>query len=491
MSTIQEVKLLNQIMANCVGTEHFNAYRNLLPSNEEWPQNAELARDIRTACIEMQKFGALFTIDNISEFLAISKVFQDVETAKKTIADFVKQYAVEGNDVKGLIGAYLQIKRQKALKAVLGNSLQALENGAFVTAEWIRELLGNISAVVPPDSGFSFIESNKVLFERMEHELEERYKAIRSGKSIMAEAPYSKLRQYVTGVDIGNVAFFEAVTGTGKTSSAIHWAFHNALIGHDVLFVHNETAPFSIYKRIISAQILLPLQVLDVGWYYDGTKRAEVDINDINSPIGAAYQKAKDRIYNMKGEIIYFYCPGATFEDIQQRVALQSEISKSNGKLLVVVIDYFNNIALSNTKIYNNQATALGNVMDRLKDMAGSYSVPLILFGQSAPKEGDSANGDEPKGISTSRGSLQTVIRSQIYCRMESTVADQDMPYHGLKDILGNQVYWHKRGDRHALTTFNITKQNEGRLGKAEIMLGRSLFFHEDWITKDYFTGRR
>ena len=198
------------------------------------------------------------------------------------------------------------------------------------------------------------------------------FQTTRSQQAIRVTSGWSAVDQWLF-MEPGLLIIVAGRTGVGKTMFMECMAEHNAQRGYHVAFYHHE----------LSHQVMLDRRM---------ARHSGVTYNRLrNGYIGDEIHKTTDAISPWQGNTDYVHCPGWSVE------RLRADLVKLNHEWGVdlVVVDYLQKIPLTHMGGMN-EASLIGNVVERLKTTAEELQLPIIL-GSQVTRRYMQSESHEPK----------------------------------------------------------------------------------------------
>jgi hypothetical protein len=304
------------------------------------------------------------------------------------------------------------------------------------------------------------------------------HEAWKTGDALGLTTPWAALNKR-TGFHLeGDMWNWIAKSKHGKSTVAFQLAYHIFLnhckdvVPCDVGYFHLETTRMDIQRRYIASQIDLPLE-----------HRGTLAIAS-NEKTHTAFKRVEERIFDASrtAELEYIFCPGIGFAELVTTMADRKARSEARGRKYVAIIDYYQEIdgtvfgtGSNETAMYNRMATELKNAFQSL----GIYGHVFAQY-----------NIDSDYGSKmTSWNGSKLQMRSQVVIRIEREYDSQSdiltrYPDGAMaKDIMGNPIYFQRKGNVSALAKFNVIMANGdggGNPGKVDLMFVNSLYqIHE------------
>lgn len=387
----------------------------------------------------------------------------------KTVDESVEVYAM----------GFAEWSESERMHVAAERVLQHSQNNNLTNEDKYSRMVEELQEVAPHSSTFRTVATSNALDEWLEWQAEN-IAIQKSGGNIGPRLPWKNTWGVIPYMKYGEQTVIEAITGYGKTliGCKIGEYIAHKMSGIDVLYVHLETDVITMMSRFISGRFLIPIKNAELGWWQDAQGKTNwLDFSDAQwkPKIGKLRSEIRDAETN-NGRMWYHHANGATVNDIALEVRRRKMESERNGRRLVVIIDYFQDIQWINiyADIKSGEAHGLNQVAFRLKEMTENLGVHTIILAQGDPN----TNYDNTR-IST-RGAKGGIIKSQLYIRMEREQAEADLPWiennKQKVDALGNPIYYHREGELHSRTTLRVLKGNNHALAAMHVNFVNGFF---------------
>lgn len=233
-----------------------------------------------------------------------------------------------------------------------------------------------------------------------------------------------KMDDMVGGLEGGDLIIIGARPATGKSALVTQWAWHFADMGLRVGFYNLEMTSKQMYERMIASRSGISITRIRMAKAFQGDERPR-------------YERAVRELVNQKN---IFITTGA-----KKVSEIKAEIRHMNYDLLIV--DYIQ-LLLCDGKYSGNRAAEVGEISRQLKDIAMSFSIPVIALSQLNRVSEGSATKEPNMGQLREAGNLEqdaSIIillwngnesdMSEKYCKVEKsrqgTVGRCDLKFDG------------------------------------------------------------
>lgn len=219
----------------------------------------------------------------------------------------------------------------------------------------------------------------------MSHEfMEELERIYRGQKKILGlETGFPQLDRLLSGLQPGNMVTLAARPGMGKTSMAIDFARHAAVVkGIPVAFFSLEMSKTEIQMRLVSSMTGINLYNVRNGMI--GTGKWP----DILKAIEAA-----------SAAPLYLDCSSLNMSSMSIRASsrrLAGKLARAGKRLGLIVVDYLQLISTSSSK-YKSRESEVAEISRSLKALSMDLSVPVLALSQLNRKTEETGREGRPR----------------------------------------------------------------------------------------------
>lgn len=192
-----------------------------------------------------------------------------------------------------------------------------------------------------------------------------------------------KMDNMIGGLEGGDLIIVGARPATGKSALVTQWAWHFADMGLRVGFYNLEMTSKQMYERMIASRSGINITRIRMAKAFQGDERPR-------------YEKAVRELINQTN---IFITTGA-----KKVSEIKAEIRHMNYDLLIV--DYVQ-LLLSDGKYNGNRTAEVGEISRQLKDIAMSFSIPVIALSQLNRVSEGSATKEPNMGQLREAGNLE------------------------------------------------------------------------------------
>lgn len=384
------------------------------------------------------------------------------------------------------------IQDQKLIKAM--QSGLAFARGATGTYrekyDYVASLLADL---IPFDLGPAAIDYLST-FNAARADASLRAEQRRQGKQTGPMFPWAALRKLVEGgLKKGDMWLISARSKWGKTTVAGEIAYDIAFNqdGYMVLMFHLETTALTLAQRNAAREFWIKPGYIREGLIDPQSPawkpRFDAVAKDIELRCGTGrYSKYQ-----------YLHRPGLTIDQFERDVQEFKAVADAMGLELVVILDYYQEMDWKASTGAVKESDGLNQMATALKKLFELYKVYAIVFAQ------DSLTEDRK----TPFGATKIVMRSQGHIQMTRGVdgkdeaeddlvvmkADENGGYERdangnpiiLKDALGYDIYWHKKGQPRCELRMHLVRANEDESGYCDLRMYNGYFRIEEVIKHD------
>lgn len=442
--------------------------------------NADL-RDIYKAILALDEAHFAPTRKRIAAQLQRDKIKVNDELLKELEQ---RKRIGDPNFVAYMVGEYAA---ERALRQVPREMLTIAESRVGTLDERHAKMQAKLTNVLPRASGRLRARDAAELLKCAADKARKRTERENSGVAQVGFPTHWGIDPYAEGIEDGNIAMLTGRTGSGKTTGALEIADYNiAVAGAIVVYVHLETAPEDIARRLITRHTGIPRQYLLHDKAYDFRPRGLLINKETRSAI------IEESVTSFYGDGFYaLHMPGANVGEITARIGQYKRIAEHQGRQFIAIVDYLTKIATGAGTVDWHEWVP---IISALKNHAEAWHYPLVLLAQEnkdTNNKGVAFTSEAERQCQWWISIVRDIANQNAYATPEKRWNEEKNRYDlsGLKvghdgDAAwlrcdGSPMMWHQAGKPSSSLRLEIVKRNEGDggVGRVRFMGHRYMWF--------------
>ena len=379
--------------------------------------------------------------------------------------------------------SFSEWSRGKSIEIAVAKMVPISENGNLPFHTKLNQIHELIAGTERFARNFQTLSTSEMLDNWLKYQ-QKNIELIKMGLNIGPTLPWGDSLTLIPNLRPGEMMLMEAVTGYGKTTFGTFIAKHIAheQPGYDSLFIHLETDAIVLESRFLSHEFMIPINSLERGVHVR-SKKPDVSLDMMHDPVWSKkYEDYRQQLLKkeaVNGRVWYHHANGASVVDLGIEIRRRKAESEQEGRKLVVIIDYYQNINWTNLYGTNSgEAFGLNQIAFRLKELTELHDLFMIVLAQSAPTSNYEAGY-------TTRGAKEMNLKSQIVIKIRrDEEAEDNLIVPGMKNAFGEDVYFHRVGEKDSAITLQVTKSNNNATGPIPLRIINKYFKIVGWKKK-------
>ncbi|MCR4562122.1 MAG: replicative DNA helicase [Bacilli bacterium] len=280
---------------------------------------------------------------------------------------------------------------------------------------------------------------------------------------------YSDLDKYTHGWQKGDLIILAARPSVGKTAFALNLILNAAKLDKKpVAFFSCEMAADQIMKRILSCEAMVNADAIQTG------RLSRKDFGNIDVAV-----------QNIKQMKVYIDdTPSPYLGDV---IAKAHKLKATEPELSLIVLDYIGLVKVESGSGRNNMSRSeeVGRISGGLKELARQLRVPVIALSQLNRNVDDNPNMKPQMSNLRESGAIEQdadicILMYRADYQKTKKKGDEKPPMEGsvqealLNDIESKKAEMVKNGNEVSITSFNIAKNRNGKIGEIQLMFERN-----------------